>query len=182
MSLSNPPKDQSKEDSTLQGKYILDACCGGRRFWFNKRHPNTLYVDIRPKQKVVWGKKHYRELLIDPDIVMDFRKLDLPDNHFSLVVFDPPHLVDMPETSMFTKTYGSLDGDWRQDITKGFSECFRVLKPNGVLIFKWATAHIPLKDILALTDEQPLFGHPTGRKHSDTHWVTFMKHDSKRLK
>ena len=32
-------------------KFILDACCGGRCFWFNKEHPNTLYVDIRKEGK-----------------------------------------------------------------------------------------------------------------------------------
>ena len=26
---------------------ILDACCGGRMFHFNKDHPNILYVDRR---------------------------------------------------------------------------------------------------------------------------------------
>lgn len=34
---------------------------------------------------------------------------------------------------------------------------------------------IPLAEVLKLTPEKPLFGHPTGRKHSDTHWVTYMK-------
>ena len=24
-------------------KKILDACCGGRMFWFDKKHPNVLY-------------------------------------------------------------------------------------------------------------------------------------------
>ncbi|GAG16600.1 unnamed protein product, partial [marine sediment metagenome] len=25
-------------------KKILDVCCGGRTFWFNKKHPDTVYV------------------------------------------------------------------------------------------------------------------------------------------
>ena len=28
-------------------KIILDACCGGRMFWFNKTHPNTLCVETK---------------------------------------------------------------------------------------------------------------------------------------
>lgn len=26
---------------------ILDACCGGRMFYFDKDHPNILYIDRR---------------------------------------------------------------------------------------------------------------------------------------
>ena len=26
---------------------ILDACCGGRMFYFEKNHPNVLYIDRR---------------------------------------------------------------------------------------------------------------------------------------
>ena len=56
----------------------------------------------------------------------------------------------------------------------GFAECFRVLKPNGTLIFKWCETQIPLRDILALTPEKPLYGHKGGAK-SVTHWVAFLK-------
>ncbi|GBR74607.1 hypothetical protein NO1_1754 [Candidatus Termititenax aidoneus] len=28
-------------------KKILDACCGGRMMWFDKHHPDVLYVDSR---------------------------------------------------------------------------------------------------------------------------------------
>jgi hypothetical protein len=24
----------------MKGKFILDACCGPKLFWFNKNHPN----------------------------------------------------------------------------------------------------------------------------------------------
>jgi len=156
-------------------KTILDVCCGGRMFWFNKRHPNTLYVDNRVMEptELGWDKnKRTRECL--PDKVMDFRKLDLPDNQFSLVVFDPPHLI-LGKNSLVAKVYGSVDKEtWQDDLTKGFAECFRVLKPNGVLIFKWNEFNIPLKEILKLTPEQPLFGHKSG-KQQKTHWLTFMK-------
>ena len=29
------------------GKFILDACCGGRMMWTNKNHPNAIYIDNR---------------------------------------------------------------------------------------------------------------------------------------
>ena len=56
----------------------------------------------------------------------------------------------------------------------GFAECFRVLAPHGVLIFKWAETQVKVSEILALTPERPLFGHPSG-KRAATHWITFMK-------
>ena len=41
----------SKDNVTLSDKFILDACCGGRMMWFNKNHPNCLYIDIRKEEK-----------------------------------------------------------------------------------------------------------------------------------
>ena len=154
---------------------ILDACCGGRMFWFNKQHPDTLYVDRRVMKPTTVGHGiHARTRSCMPDKVMDFRKLDLPDNQFSLVVFDPPHLF-LGKNSHTAKVYGSLDKlTWKEDLKKGFAECFRVLKSDGVLIFKWNEFNVPLKEVLALTPEKPLFGHPSGKAQL-THWVTFMK-------
>ena len=59
--------------------------------------------------------------------------------------------------------YGVLLPTWKEDITQGFTECFRVLKPSGVLIFKWNEYQIPLAEILTLTPEEPLFGHTSGK-------------------
>lgn len=156
-------------------KKILDACCGGRMFWFDKNQKDTLFVDKRVMQpKRVGHGIHQRIRKCLPDEVMDFRKLDLPDNHFTLVVFDPPHLM-VGANSHTAQVYGALDKNtWRDDIAKGFSECFRVLKEDGILIFKWNEFDIPLKEILALTPEKPLFGHKSGKAQL-THWITFMK-------
>ena len=63
---------------------------------------------------------------------------------------------------------------WQTDIAQGFSECFRVLKTNGTLIFKWNEVSIPLKEILCLADQKPVLGHPSG-KRMGTHWVLFIK-------
>ena len=72
------------------------------------------------------------------------------------------------------KKYGILNNAWQDDIKSGFSECFRVLKVGGVLIFKWNETQIKVSEILKLTNEKPLFGHISG-KRSNTHWVCFMK-------
>lgn len=56
-------------------KLILDACCGGRTFWFDKKDPRTLFIDnrIMPRQ-IVWRRgNETREFEVSPDQVMDFR-------------------------------------------------------------------------------------------------------------
>ena len=110
---------------------------------------------------------------------MDFRNIPYPDESFQCVVFDPPHMLRLSEKSWMRKKYGVLDSQtWQQDITQGFAECFRVLKTNGTLIFKWNEVSIPLKQILSLTPPRykPVLGHPSG-KRMGTHWVLFMKAD-----
>jgi len=156
-------------------KFILDACCGGRMFWFDKNHENVLYVDNRHMKPTVIGKgKDSRVRKCLPDKIMDFRSMDIPDKKFNLVVFDPPHLF-LGENSYMAQTYGTLNKKtWKDDLTAGFSECFRVLKDRGILIFKWSESDIPLSDVIKLTEYKPLFGHPSG-KTMKTHWICFMK-------
>lgn len=160
----------------MTDKAILDACCGGRMFWFDKQNPNALFVDQREVDPLSVGKgRNARMFECKPDKVMDFRNLDLPDESFALVVFDPPHFLRAGDKSYMAQKYGKLNPlTWRDDLRKGFAECFRVLKPNGVLIFKWNEYQIPLKEVLKLTPVDPLFGHPSG-KTQKTHWICFMK-------
>lgn len=159
-------------------KKILDACCGGRMFWFNKTNPDVLFIDKRTmKRQVIWERGTEKRFFeVSPDVIMDFRKMDIADSVFSLVVFDPPHLAKRNgKTGWLQKKYGSLDrNNWQEDIRSGFSECFRVLKNDGILVFKWCEIEIPLKKILELTPNKPLFGHPSG-KTQKTHWIVFMK-------
>ena len=56
----------------------------------------------------------------------------------------------------------------------GFSECMRVLKPDGVLIFKWNEYDIPADKVWRAIGQRPLFGHHSGKK-SLTFWGVFMK-------
>lgn len=156
-------------------KRILDACCGGRMFWFDKQNPDVLFVDKRVmKPEVVGHGVHKRTRSCQPDKVMDFRNLELPDESFYMVVFDPPHLF-LGKNSHTAKVYGSLDREtWKDDLRAGFRECFRVLKKNGTLIFKWHEFNVPLKEVLALCDQKPLFGHKSGKAQM-THWVAFIK-------
>lgn len=157
-------------------KRILDACCGGRMFWFDKQNNDVLFIDnrVHPKEKLSNGQS----FSVQPDRVMDFRKMELPDNSFSMVVFDPPHLSNCGEKGWMAKKYGKLGSSWRDDIAAGFRECFRVLKPNGALIFKWSEHDIAVSEVLRLTPEVPLFGHRAGSARSKTHWLVFMKSEA----
>ena len=150
---------------------ILDPCCGAKMMWFDKQNQRALFGDVRSESHTLCDG---RALEIKPDLVMDFTALPFDDETFRLVVFDPPHLIYAGEKSWLRKKYGSLNAQWRESLRKGFAECFRVLKPEGILIFKWNESQIKIKEVLALTDQKPLFGHPSGRKGL-THWYTFMK-------
>lgn len=158
-------------------KIILDACCGSRMFWFDKTNPLVMFGDNRELEDTLCDG---RKLIIKPDIKMDFRKMPFENNNFKLIVFDPPHLKQLGKNSWMAKKYGVLNETWQEDIKKGFSECFRVLEPNGILIFKWNEQQIKVSEILKLTDQKPLFGHKSG-KLQKTHWICFMKNE-KRLK
>ena len=149
-------------------KLILDPCCGSKMFWFDKNNKNTVYMDNRKLKTTLCDG---RKLIINPDIVGDFKNIPFPDNSFKLVVFDPPHLVRAGENSWLAKKYGKLGENWKEDIKQGFNECFRVLEPYGILIFKRNEEQVKLSEILKLTNQIPLFGN----KRAKTHWLVFMK-------
>lgn len=156
---------------------VLDACCGSRMFWFDRKDDRAVFVDKRRERHVLTdssSKGGSRELVIDPDHLADFTNLPFPDNTFALVVFDPPHFERNGSTGWVGLKYGTLKGDWQEMLRAGFAECFRVLRPEGTLIFKWCEDEIPLSKILALTPQKPLFGHRSG-KQQKTHWVAFLK-------
>lgn len=160
-------------------KLILDATCGNRGIWFQKAEPHTIYCDKRSEtfeEEHGVSQRMRHKLVINPDVECDFTDLPFDDDSFSLVIFDPPHLENLTETSWMRKEYGSLDGDWKPMIRKGFEECIRVLKPNGVLVFKWSEVRITTREILDVIGETPLFGHRSGKK-MNTHWLCFMKFD-----
>ncbi|MBO7469711.1 MAG: methyltransferase [Bacteroidales bacterium] len=165
-------------ETELIQKTILDACCGGRTFWFDKQNKHTIYIDKRVMEKqIIWQSKdglQKREFEVKPDIVADFTDLPFSDEVFYHVVFDPPHLVSAGETSWLAKKYGSLRGNWRDMIRKGFKECMRVLKPYGTLVFKWNETDVKLSEILDLCSQKPLYGHRSN-KGGKTHWLVFMK-------
>ncbi|WP_260846596.1 class I SAM-dependent methyltransferase [Shewanella algae] len=147
--------------------------------WFDKKNPEVVFGDIRQETITVTDRSHgklegKRTVQIEPDTLMDFRALPFDDCHFKLVSFDPPHLVRAGPKSWLAAKYGKLSDNWRDDLSKGFSECFRVLEPGGVLVFKWNETQVKVREVLDLAPIPPLFGHLSGRKGL-THWLVFMK-------
>ena len=158
---------------------ILDPCCGSRMMWFDRGRSDVLFGDLRSETLTVTdrshGKQHgTRTLRIAPDVRLDFRKLPYPEDSFYLVAFDPPHIVRAGPKSWLAAKYGKLGRDWRNDLRAGFAECFRVLKPNGTLVFKWNETQIKVQEVLELSTHRPLFGNTAGKKNG-THWLVFMK-------
>ena len=170
-------------------KPILDACCGGKMFYFDKHDNRVLFQDIRKIKTTLCDGRTFE---VSPDVQADFTNMPYPDDSFSMVVFDPPHLLysrerkskhvntcvafnDKPTPTGWQHIkYGMLDNNWRDKLRKGFAECFRVLRKGGFLVFKWNETNIKVSEILKLTSEKPIFGHISG-KRANTHWICFMK-------
>ncbi|WP_169294643.1 SAM-dependent methyltransferase [Advenella sp. EE-W14] len=157
---------------------ILDPCCGPKGMWFDTKDSRCLFGDIRSETITVTDRTHKqdgtRTIQITPDCIFDYRNIPFPDESFWHVVFDPPHLVRAGNKSWLANKYGVLGLDWKDDLRRGFEQCFRVLKTNGTLVFKWNETQIPVREVLGCTDRKPLYGHRSG-KHSKTHWIVFMK-------
>ena len=153
-------------------KPIIDVCCGGRMFWFDKNNKNVVFMDNRTLKTQLCDGRSFE---VNPDVVADFRNIPFPDNTFSLVVFDPPHLLRVGQGAWLAKKYGRLDPDtYKKDLALGFKECFRILKPQGVLVFKWNETDVKTTEIIKLSPIAPLFGHKSG-KLNKTQWLVFMK-------
>ena len=156
---------------------VVDVCCGSRMFWFDRKDPRAIFADNRRETHVLpdaSSKNGSRILEVNPDIIADFTHLPWPDNQIAMVVFDPPHLVHAGKKGWQAKKYGKLEGDWKEMLRLGFAECFRVLRSEGTLIFKWSEYDVPVSQILALTPERPLVGQRCG-KAAKTHWIVFLK-------
>lgn len=157
---------------------ILDMTAGSRMFWWNKENENTIFLDKRDEDYNVGtyqtkSGEVTREVHVHPDIVADWFKdgLPFPENRFSMVVFDPPHLLNVGDDSWLYAKYARLDKNWEAQLAKGFNEAMRVLKPYGTLVFKWNDEQIKLPLVLKAIGQKPLFGD----KKSKTHWLVFMK-------
>ena len=155
----------------MPSKPILDPASGSRMFYFDKNDSRVLFGDIRSEDHVLCDG---RKLVVNPDVLTDFRNLQFADNEFKLVIFDPPHLKHLGSNSWMAKKYGVLNESWETDLTAGFRECWRVLDFFGTLIFKWNEDQIPVRKIIELFEQKPVIGHRSG-KAAKTHWLVYFK-------
>lgn len=162
---------------------ILDACCGGRMWWWDKNHPQAVYMDVREADRgsvgAITGRPEWNpNWECKPDVLGDFRAMPFADASFQLVVFDPPHIVReaQPPEGINGLKYGALHPDSEQDdLRRGFGECWRVLAPGGTLVFKWAGSldrvetHFPCSPVVGSRHA------PRGSKGLGTRWMIFYK-------
>ena len=137
-------------------------------FWFDKEHKETVYMDRRTLDTTLCDG---RKLIVKPNILADFRNIPFDDETFYLVIFDPPHLLKAGDTSFLKLKYGRLDETWKEDIKQGLTECWRVLKQNGTMVFKWNEEQITLPMVKPLLPCEPLIGQRRGK----TIWLVFFK-------
>jgi hypothetical protein len=146
---------------------IIDLSAGRRAIWFNKRHPDTLYVDRRKE--------------VGPDLVADTTKLPRKaGSGYGLVVFDPPHMNCGPNSNM-SRVYGHhTTAEIYRTIEGTAKEAWRVSKRGALMAFKWNDHDIPLQRCFDLMPQwEPLFGHLTkDGPGSKTYWA-MLKRKSK---
>lgn len=137
-------------------------------FGLTKKNTDTIYMDNRAEDTMLCDG---RKLIVKPDIIADFRDLPFENESFYLVVFDPPHLIRTGDNSFLKLKYGRLDTRWKDDIKQGRSECWRVLKKNGTMVFKWNEEQISFSKIKTLLPCEPVIGQRRGK----TIWLIFFK-------
>jgi len=146
---------------------ILDATCGLREAWFNKHHPDVIYIDIRPEVK--------------PDIVMNCTKTIFSNKCFDLIFFDPPHVpFKKGIKGAIPRKIGTFSLDEIKSLVKNaFIEFHRILKDDGFVIFKWSDRFLKRKEVLSLIKRfEPLFGQKTSifkKYKSRTYWFCLKK-------
>ena len=152
----------------MSGLRILDLSAGNRAVWFNKQHPDAVYIDCRPE--------------VSPDIVADSRLLpaDIGDD-YSLIVFDPPHKNNGASGKM-TVNYGHHTHDEiRSIIANTAKEAHRIARDDALMAFKWNDHSFKLSKVLELLAPywEPLFGHGVSpqQRSSMTSWVMLRRRD-----
>lgn len=162
---------------------ILDATAFCREMWYDKKYSDCIYMDKRkgkfradsykdnPKfEKLEWD--------IRPTVQAVWEKLPFRDEVFDQVLFDPPHKIGN-SYSVFSDKYGQLElWGWQKQLYNASKEFLRVLKPKGLLFFKWAEtckASDRAIKVIEAGGFKPLFGSNTTSGKTSAVWVTYCK-------
>ncbi|MCP4704078.1 MAG: class I SAM-dependent methyltransferase [candidate division Zixibacteria bacterium] len=111
-------------------RLILDATVNTGRFWRGSQRP-VIGIDIEAKHR--------------PNIVTDNLHMPFPDEHFDVIVFDPPHIPNQGKDK--SKDFNTRFGLVLKSSAKNnynFShlyppfaqQAYRILKPEGILFCK----------------------------------------------
>ncbi len=153
-------------------KFILDACCGGRHMWRDKNNKNTVYMDIRQVEKgTIELQPNWS---VQPDVIGDYRDMPFDDEAFRYVIWDIPHKIKH-DNGIITMKYGYLGESWQHDLTVAFVEIMRVLKPQGMLIFKFNDLAIPFNEIRKCFPMQEIGFTPTKKGVNTTAFWCYIK-------
>lgn len=144
---------------------ILDATAGNRANWTNKNPKDVIFLDIE------------KQLEKKPTIFADNTQTPFLNSSFDTVYYDPPydwnkktHFFSFPNKTLFYKygKYGTSDETCKHGWTyygidryknkssllnhiyKAQKEFQRILKEDGILIFKWNEMAILLRRIMSL--------------------------------
>lgn len=142
---------------------VLDVSAGPRAAWVDRQDRCAVFVDLDPATL--------------PDLVADSRSLPFPDGSFDLAVFDPPHTGFSAGAGM-ARAYGRIRCDQIPELVRGTArELARVVRPGGVLSFKWNDHTWALGTAVAWLAASwvPMFGQFTDARRtgqdSRTSWV-----------
>jgi len=162
----------NKEDA-----FMIDLCCGGRHWLFDKDPSDVIFMDIRSVEK---GNLQIQpNWCVKPDIIGDYTKIPFADSTFEYVFWDIPHAINL--SGIMGKKYGELGENWKDDLRKGFSEIHRILKHKGAMIFKFNDLSISFKDIFECFNLQevplkPILGTPTKKGVNNTAFFFFVNY------
>ena len=166
---------------------ILDATAGNRTMWDKKEDPRILFIDVES------------DLSVKPDLIIDCTSTGFPNNSFNIIFFDPPHSYGRTKNTGVHQTPNydiQKQRGWHTGAYYGFDkfstkralivfmhkaqkEFYRIIKPNGVLWFKWSEIHSTLDAVLPLFDKWELImkfevAYQRRVKGNTTWWVMMM--------
>jgi len=120
---------------------ILDVTVGARKIyhgWDKNLGDDLIGIDIRKGDFSIEDEHHWAkgEVIIQPTVLADMKKLPFRDNVFDGVIFDPPH-TECGLNSWLGRYYGSwTQKETIQTVRFVNDEFARVLKPRGLLVLK----------------------------------------------
>ena len=136
---------------------IIDATAGNRTMWTMKDSPDIIYVDME------------KRLEVPPTLFCDNRHMPFRDDSVDTVFWDPPHMWGvytrtfampsrelqrkiLPKKKSMDPYYGVDKYDTKQGLIAYLfytqREFKRILKPDGILWFKWNECSITLRSVL----------------------------------